>query len=573
MLTTIKASLAQKIHAVVQELAPAAGIGIPDIEKNLELPKQIDHGHLAYPVFSLSKQLRQAPPAIAAQLSNKLAGHAEIEALNPVGGYVNIKFKSEYLQSVLLQSVSGDVSKLGFSRLGMGKTVVIDYSSPNIAKPMSIGHLRATVIGQAIRNLAETQGYKVIGINHLGDWGTQFGKLVHAYNSYGHEYDFKNDPFGSLFKIYVRFHEEAENNPELEAKGAECFKKLENGDPAIRKIWENFREISIKEYERLYDLLGVKFDLIQGEAFYNDKLDATVEKVKKAGILEESQGAQVVFVGEDKPPCIIRKSDGTSIYATRDLASAIYRHDVLKGDEILYVVGVDQTLHFQQVFEVLKKMGYDWAGNCHHIAFGMYRFKDMGKMSTRRGNVIFMEDVIDRAIEEVKEIIEQKNPNLADKQKVAEQVGVGAIVFNDLANDRIKNVDFDWKSVLDFEGDSGPYVQYCVVRCKSLERKLGRSIKLEMPTALNSDEEKTLMLMLMTYGETLSNAYRAYKPNIVATYLLALCRAFNHFYHKHSVLQEPDAKIQQSRLALTKATQIVLEKGLAVLGIQAPDQM
>ncbi len=584
MLTHIKSSLGNHIKKTIDSVyLGTVSLGSIEIEKNLELPKSLQHGHLAFPVFAMSKLLKKAPPLIAKELAEKLLGHETpytrdaIEKVSPVGGYVNVFFKDRYLQQHLLKNVTADTAQLGFSQTGKDKTLVIDYSSPNVAKPMSIGHLRATVIGQAIRNLAVTQGYRVIGINHLGDWGSQFGKMAWALEHWGSEYPLKEKPFESLYKMYVRFHEEESTNQELATKGAEYFRRLENGDTHIHKIWEDIRKISIEEYQRLYDLLGVKFELVQGEAFYNSHLKPTVERIRKAGILEESQGAQVVFVGEDRPPCIIMKSDGASLYATRDIASAIYRHEVLKGDEILYVVGVDQILHFQQVFEVLKKMGFEWAQSCHHIAFGMYRFKDIGRMSTRKGNVVFMEDVIERAIGFVEKLIEEKNPELKNKTEVAQKVGVGAIIFNDLMNDRIKNVDFDWDRVLDFEGDSGPYVQYCVVRCKSIlkkyEEKTGNTVSFQMPTALSSDEERALMLNLLNYADTLSAAYRQYKPNILSTYLLDLCKSFNHFYHKHKILSGENQDEMLSRLALVRITQTFLEKGLGVLGIQAPEQM
>lgn len=572
MLTRLK----QEISGVL-----ASTLGIPESEilNSLESPKQLDHGELSMPVFSLAKTLRKAPPIIAAEMSAKLkekisTNMTSVESVDPVGGYVNFKFQRKYLQKVLEECTLPGV--LGKNSDGNGKKIVIDYSSPNIAKPMSIGHLRATVIGQAVRNLGLSQGYEVLGINHLGDWGVQFGKLAWAYVNWGKEYDFTSKPFDSLYQIYVRFHEEAETNPELDKLGAAYFKRLEDGDLEVKKIWKQFIEISLKEYDRIYGLLGIKFDLIQGEAFYNDHLAPTIAKIKNAGILQESEGAQVVFLNEKDPPCIIVKSDGTSLYATRDIASAIYRHEVLKGDKILYVVGVDQTLHFQQVFGVLKKMGFDWAENCFHIAFGMYRFKDTGKMSTRRGQVIFMDDVLERAIEIVRKIIAEKNPEMPNKETVAQQVGVGAIIFNDLMNDRVRNVDFDWEKALDFEGDSGPYVQYCQVRCNSLIKKyaekFGGKVERNFSVDLNSAEERELIKVLLLYEESLRGAFRSFKPNIVAQYLLDLCRAFNQFYQKHRVL-DGEANLKASRMLLIQITRDVIQDGLKVLGIASPEAM
>ncbi len=539
---------------------------------DLEIPKNLEHGHLAYPVFSFAKTLKKAPPVIAQEFSKALSeGKPEyVESINPLGGYVNVLFKNEFLQAFLFKKISENENKLGYSSRGQGKRVVIDYSSPNVAKPMSIGHLRATVIGQAIRNLAVTQGYEVTGLNYLGDWGVQFGKLAWAYMNWGNEYPFKEKPFESLYNLYVRFHEDAEKNKELEKEGSLVFKRLEENDPEISKLWKMFLDISLKEYNRIYGLLNIKFDLIQGESFHNKDLEPTVDLLREAGILEESDGAQVVFLGEDKPPCIIKKSDGASLYATRDLASAIYRKKDLKADKILYVVGVDQTLHFQQVFEVLGKMGFGWSKDCHHIAFGMYRFKDIGRMSTRKGNVVFMDDVLTKAIELAKKIIKEKNPDLKNQDEIARLVGVGAIVFHDLLGDRVKNVDFDWDRVLDFEGDSGPYVQYTIVRCKSILRKSDILPKFEK--TLNTKEEQELVNQLLHYSEYLKNGFEHFKPNLLAQYLIDTCRAFNLYYAKHKILTG-DAALVPSRLMLVKATETILASGLKVLGIESPAEM
>lgn len=562
-------------------LAEQTGIPQDKAYQLLENPKNIEHGHLAFPVFILAKELKKAPPVIAQELKVKLEGQIpNVEQVSAVGGYLNFSFDLVYLQNLLskaVQEASSGNSKLGYQK-PKSERVVIDYSSPNVAKPMSIGHLRATMIGQAIRNLAESQGYQVTGLNYLGDWGVQFGKLAYAYTEWEgrHQknYDFKDKPFEALFQLYVDFHKAAEEDPELDKKGSLTFKKLEEGDKEVEKIWRMFLDISLNEYKRIYGLLDVKFDLIQGESFYNDKLEPTVELIKQKGLLKEDAGAQVVFLDEDMPPCIIKKSDGASLYATRDIASAIHRHDYMKGDHLLYVVGVDQNLHFKQVFKVLEKMGYEWSKNCHHIAFGMYRFKDIGKMSTRRGNVIFMDDVLNKSIELAQKIIEEKNPTLPNKEKVAQQVGVGAIIFNDLSSDRIKNVDFDWDRVLDFEGDSGPYVQYCVVRCKSILRRYSKEIPTETKVALSSTEEKSLVKQLLLYPEVLTTSYRTFKPSFLAQYLLEVCKAFGAFYTQHKILDDSlDEAVKVSRLRLVQCTEKLLTEGLRLLGIQSPDQM
>lgn len=560
-------------------IANNTGISQEQVYQLLENPKSIEHGHLAFPVFILAKELKKAPPVIAQELKTKLEGKIpHVDNITAVGGYLNFGFDLIYLQNLLSKAVlENPTRRLGYQKPKTEK-VVIDYSSPNVAKPMSIGHLRATMIGQAIRNLAQSQGYQVTGLNYLGDWGVQFGKLAYAYTEWEgrklKNYDFSDKPFEALFQLYVDFHKAEEEDKDLALKGSLTFKRLEEGDKEIEKIWKMFLDISLNEYKRIYGMLNVNFDLIQGESFYNDKLDSTVDLIKKKGLLAESEGAQVVFLDEEMPPCILKKSDGASLYATRDIASALHRHDVMKGDHLLYVVGVDQNLHFKQVFKVLEKMGYDWAKNCHHIAFGMYRFKDIGKMSTRKGNVIFMDDVLNKAIELAEKIIEEKNPDLPNKKVIAQQVGLGAIIFNDLSTDRIKNVDFDWDRALDFEGDSGPYVQYCNVRCKSILKKFEGKIPTEISTGLNSPEEKNLVKQLLLYPEILTISYRNFKPSFLAQYLLEVCRAFGAFYTHHKILDDKlDEPTKLARLRLVQCTEILLTEGLATLGIQSPDKM
>lgn len=577
MLTGIRTEAAEflvqtlKSEQAMRQPAGFAALAREFVENVLEVPKKLEHGHLAFPVFQFAKQQRKAPPLIAQEISALLIRHRPswIAAITPVGGFVNLTFDDQYLQDVLMASVQRMGERLGHSEIGAGKTLVIDYSSPNVAKPMHVGHLRATVIGQAIRNLAETQGYHVIGLNHLGDWGVQFGKLAWAYLEWGEQYDFEHKPFQSLFEIYVRFHDEAEKNPELETKGSLVFRRLEEGDSEIAAVWRKFVDISMKEYQRIWDMMGVRHDLVRGESFYNDRLKSVEEELEAKGLLIESEGAMVVPLGDEMPPCLIRKSDGASLYATRDLASALYRRNELKADLNLYVVGVDQTLHFRQIFKVLDLMGYEWSRNCHHIAFGMYRFRDVGKMSTRRGNVIFLEDVMRQAIEMMEKIIEEKNPDLADKRKIAEQVGVGAVIFNDLAFDRVKDVDFDWEKVLSFEGDSGPYVQYCHVRCVSLMRKYGKQPPARLSIALTSQEERELIRLLLDYQDVLSASFKTFKPNILAQYLLEVCGAFNRFYNKHRVLGEVP-EVEEARMGLVAAVRRILFLGLKVLNIQAP---
>lgn len=556
------------------QYASALGKSPEALYELFEAPRQVGHGHLALPVFSWAKERRKAPPLLAKEIVDQLLldKPPELSKIEAVSGFVNFTFAAGFIQSLLVNDILKKRGQIGFGNSGLGKKLVIDFSSPNVAKPMHVGHLRASVIGQAIVNLARTQGYNVIGLNHLGDWGVQFGKLAWAYLNWGDQYPFKEQPFDSLFKLYVRFHDEAEKNPELEVEGSKIFKRLEDGDPQITALWKMFVEISLADYQRIWNMLGIKHDLVRGESFYNDRMKPVEEDLERKGLLEESDGAMIVRLDEDgMAPCLIRKSDGASLYATRDLASAIYRMEELKADLNLYVVGVDQTLHFRQVFKVLEKMGYPWVDKCHHIAFGMYRFKD-AKLSTRKGNTIFLEDVFAKAIELVREIIQKKNPNLPDAERVAKQVGIGAVIFNDLVNDRVKNVDFDWDRALDFEGDSGPYVQYCGVRCASLIRKFGKPISPDFKLDLTTPEEQELMRCLLNYQDTLKNAFENFKPHILAGYLIEVCHKFSQFYTKCRILGEQE-DLQDARMTLVQMVYFVLEEGLKILSIELPEAM
>ncbi|OFZ18557.1 MAG: arginine--tRNA ligase [Bdellovibrionales bacterium RBG_16_40_8] len=567
MLTTI-------IEDLAHEMAAEIGVPAEKVKNLFEIPKELSHGHLSIPVFFLAKERKKAPQILAKEISEKLLTRKipSVERFESVGGYINIHLNDEHLFKALFNEVQAAGEHLGHNKRGAGKTVIIDYSSPNVAKPMHVGHLRATVIGQAIRNLAETQGYKVIGLNHLGDWGVQFGKLAYAYKLWSSEYPFAAEPFESLFKLYVRFHEEAAKDLELEKQGSLTFKELENGDKELLKLWKMFVEISLKDFSRLWARLGVKHDLVRGESFYNDRLNATEELIEKKGLLVESEGAMVVDLQDEKiPPCLIRKSDGASLYATRDLASAIYRMEELKADLNLYVVGADQALHFKQVFSVLRRLGYSWWDKCQHIGFGMYRFKDVGKMSSRKGQIVRLEDLLQRAVEIVQEIMHQKNPNLPNREKIAEQVAVGAIIFNDLVNDRVRDVEFDWDKALSFEGDSGPYLQYVHVRCQSILQKYGKGLP-ENVVALKSNEERELIKIIMRYEMVLIESFKNYKPSVLAIYLLDVCAAFNKFYHEHKIIGG-EAEFESSRIALVYIAQQVIKGGLRVLNIQAPQAM
>jgi arginyl-tRNA synthetase len=555
-----------------EEIAKKVSLSALDIQKVLEVPKVYEHGHLAWPVFIYAKSLGQNPMQMAAQLekdfSNTFPGVASVKA---VGGFLNFKFHQKTLSDILWASSSN--SRLADQKEGAGKTVVIDYASPNVAKKMHIGHLRATNIGQAIRNLAQAMGYKVLGVNHLGDWGTQFGKLAWALRKWGPDLGERAWTIDGLLELYVKFHEEAEKTPQMETEAAETFLQLEKGDPEIQKIWKRIIDVSLQDYERLFRLLNIKHDFVLGESFYNDKLDAVIKKLEEKKLLVESEGAQVVMFEEKEkmPPCLIKKSDGASLYATRDLATAIYRKEQMKGDELIYVVGADQTLHFKQVFRVLEMMGYDWVSSCHHVSFGLVRFKE-GKMSTRKGRVVHLEDVLESAIEIVSQTVQEKNPDLPNKEETIRKIALGAVVFNDLINDRNKNIEFDWDRALSTEGDSGPYIQYTVVRCKSILRKA----QFVWDSVARFDdwthEEEKLIYTLLLFQDVVRGSYQSLKPNILAQYLLQVCSEFGQFYHHNRVLGS-ESQIEKKRLHLVELTRRVLEEGLGLLNIQAPEMM
>lgn len=567
MLAQLKELLANKIQS-------ETGLGQLDIYKSLEVPKNAQHGHLSWPVFTYAKQKGLAPAVVAQELKTRLMPQlSQVKAIEVVGGFLNFKFHPHVLSKSLFSTLIAQKS-LSQNNLGLNQTVVIDYSSPNVAKKMHVGHLRATIIGQAISNLCKACGFNVIGVNHLGDWGTQFGKLSWSVKKWGVELGERLWTIEGLLELYVRFHAEAEKQPEMEAEASREFLKLEQGDKEITALWKKIVEVSLADYSRLYKILNVQHEKVIGESFYNDQLDSVVQLLKTKGLLETSEGAQVVKFpeAENLPPCLIQKSDGASLYATRDLAAAMYRKNSLKGDHLVYVVGADQSLHFKQVFRVLDLCGFDWAKNCHHISFGLYRFKE-GKMSTRKGRVIHLEDVLETAIEMVEKVFTEKKSQLENPKATIQQIAIGAVLFNDLMNDRVKNVEFDWDRAISTEGDSGPYVQYTAVRCKSILKKRPQfQFDAQFESGDWNDSETQLIFRLLQFTETVKASCLQYKPNLLAQYLLQVCTEFSHFYHENRVLDEP-AEIENRRLALVSLTLKTLVEGLGLLGIQSPDQM
>ena len=519
----------------------------------IERPKNAKMGDYAFPAFALAKIEHKNPALIAKDIAEKISDD-NFTSIQAVGPYVNFAIDHAKLVNATLNDVLTEKDHFGDQKLGEGN-VPIDMSSPNIAKPMSMGHLRSTVIGNSIAKTLEKVGYTPIKINYLGDYGTQFGKLITAYRLWGNEEDVKKDPINNLFHYYVKFHEEAEKDPKLEDEGRAAFKKLENGDE--------------EEFNRIYKELGVTFDSYNGEAFFNDKMQPVVDELKEKGLLEESRGAQVVNLGEDENPALILKSDGSSLYMTRDLAAALYRKKEYDFVMSLYVAGGEQTGHFKQLKQVLKKMGYDWSDNIHHIPFGLIT-QGGKKLSTRKGNVVFLDQVLKDAVSLAEQQIEEKNPNLSNKEQVAHDVGVGAVVFHDLKNDRMDNFDFDLEEVVRFEGDTGPYVQYTNARAQSILRKANKKISMDN-LSLNDDWSFAVAKALADFPAIVEKASEKFEPSIIAKYALDLSKKFNKYYANVRILDEDDQL--NARLALVRATSIVLTEALRLLGVNAPKEM
>ena len=540
------------------------------ISQLIERPKNEKMGDYAFPAFVLAKTMHKNPAEIAKEIAANLTS-ADFANIQAVGPYVNFAIDHEKLISQTLDEVLSEKEHYGDQKLGEGN-VPIDMSSPNIAKPMSMGHLRSTVIGNSIAETMKKVGYTPIKINYLGDYGTQFGKLIYAYKRWGNEEDVKKDPIMNLFKYYVKFHEEAEKDPKLDDEGRAWFKKLEDGDPEAVELWQWFREVSLADFKRIYKELGVDFDSYKGEAFFNDKMQPVIDELKEKGLLHESRGAQVVDMGEDENPALIVKSDGSSIYLTRELAAAIYRMNTYHFVKMLYVVGNEQAQHFVELKTVLKKMGYDWADRIHHVPFGLIT-QNGKKLSTRKGNVVFLDQVLGDAVDLARKQIDQKNPNLANKEQVAHDVGVGAVIFHDLKNDRIENFDFDLDEVVRFEGDTGPYVQYTNARAQSVLRKaakMGQEPNLSN-NSLNDDWSFSVAKALADFPRIIARSSDKFEPSIIAKYALDVAKKFNKYYANVKILTE-DEQIN-SRLALVEATSIVLTEALRLLGVNAPKEM
>ena len=546
---------------------------LEEITALIEVPPNKDMGDFAFPCFKLAKVFRKAPNMIAAELSEKIEAKGVISNVTPLGGYINFFVNKSQLAETVIKDVLTKKEKYGHSNLGKDKTIVIDFSSPNIAKPFHIGHIRTTVIGNALYKIYDSQGYNTVRINHLGDYGTQFGKLIVAFKLWGNKEAVEANPIPELLKLYIQFHDEAERHPEMEDEARAWFTKLENGDKEAKELWQWFRDESLKEFARVYDLLDIEFDSYNGESFYSDKMDRVIDIIKDKGLLQESQGTNIVDLEEyNMPPALITKNDGSTLYMTRDLAAALYRKENYDFEKCIYVVGSQQSLHFQQLFKVLELVGFEWAKDMVHVPFGMVALEE-GTMSTRKGRVVFLEDVLKQAIEKTKETMLTKKPNALNVDEIAKQVGVGAVVFQELSNSRIKDYTFSWSRTLSFEGETGPYVQYTHARCCAVLRKAEEEVTTDINYELLNDVDSAEVLkVIASFNKTILNAMRKNEPHIITRFVLDLAQAFNKFYHDNSILVE-DAELRKARLALVCATRQALENGLKLLGMQAPERM
>ncbi len=572
------------IKTIISLLKAKTHLPEDELERLIETPPDFKMGDYAFPCYTIAKALKKSPNVIAAELSGEmqamisgdslpkeeLKAIAEIKAIGP---YVNFFVNKTIFAEMVIKRVCDERDCYGSANIGNGRTVVVDYSSPNIAKHLAVHHLRSALIGSAIYNIYKTLGYTCVGINHLGDWGTQFGQLIVAYKKWGGENAHTSYTVTDLNNLYVKFHQEAEKNPALEDEAREWFRKLEAGDAGAQELWQRFKDISLKEFQKIYDMLGIRFDAFIGESFYNTLVEDTVARITGKGLTRISEQALIVDLETyNMPPCLLRKKDDATLYATRDIAAAEYRKKTYHFEKMIYVVGSEQKLHFKQVFKVLELMGYDWANHCVHMDFGLMKFKD-GKMSTRKGKVVLLEDLLTEAVERIRKIIEDKNPSLENKEVVANDVGIGAVIFADLSAKRNKDVVFDWDEALNFEGETGPYVQYTHARLSSILRKYGRPVTSNIHFELLKEDEAVLLIKsLWRFPPTILKAAEFYEPSLISNYLIDVCGNLNRFYNAHRVLSD-DEELTQARILLVDATRQVIKNGLHILGMHAPERM
>ncbi|MEN6595995.1 MAG: arginine--tRNA ligase [Clostridiaceae bacterium] len=560
-------------QTIASALAQSCGLAAGELENWLETPPSPELGDYAFPCFKLAKTLKKAPPVIAAELAGTLTLPEGVASARAEGGYINFTLDKRALAKAVLERVSAEGERYGGSDLGGGKNVCIDYSSVNIAKPFHIGHLPTTVIGAALYRIYNHLGYHSVGINHLGDWGTQFGKMIVAYKRWGERETIERGGVDELVKLYVRYHQEVETQPSLDDEARAWFKRIEDGDAEALELFDWFKAITLKEVAEVYDILGVRFDSYAGESFYNDKMGRVVDELRKKNLLKLDQGAQIVDLSEYKmPPCIILRSDGATLYATRDIAAALYRKDTYDFAKCLYVVAYQQDLHFRQWFKVVELLGYPWAKDLIHVSFGMVSGTE-GSFSTRKGNMVKLRDVLSAACEKTLAIIEQKSPDLDDKETVAGQVGIGAVVWSSLYNGRIKDVVFDWDAILNFDGETGPYAQYTHARACSVLRKANFVPSGAVDYAVLDDAESTAVIAaIAAFPDAVKEAMEKNEPYLVSRAVIAVASAFNKFYYEQRIMAD-DAAVRTARLKLTDATRTVIHIGLGLLGIAAPERM
>ncbi|MCT4597291.1 MAG: arginine--tRNA ligase [Vallitalea sp.] len=546
-------------------------LSVEEINDLIEVPSNPQMGDFAFPCFKLAKVFRKAPNMIASDIVEAIEESNMFSEIKQVGAYVNFYVnKQKFIENVLS---TGQLSEKLSD--GNGKTIVLDYSSPNIAKPFHIGHLRTTIIGNSLYNIYEHLGYKCVGVNHLGDWGTQFGKLIVAYKKWGSKEEIEKNGINELIKIYVKFHDEAEKDSELDDEARAWFTKMENGNEEALDLWQWFKDISLKEFKKVYNMLDIEFDSYAGESFYNDKMEDVINELEDKDLIKISEGAKIVLLEEENmPPCLITKKDGSTLYATRDITAAIYRKNTYDFEKCIYVTAFDQNLHFAQWFKVIEKMGYDWSDKLIHVPYGLVSMES-GKLSSRKGKVIYLDDLLNESIEKTKKIIEEKNPNLENKDKIAKDVGIGAILFNDLYNNRIKDVVFSWDKVLNFDGETGPYVQYTHARASSVLRKANYDMNESKDidySLLTDDLAFAVVKTLERFSNVVRDSANKLEPSFISRYVVDLAQDFNRFYHNCPILVD-DVKLRDARLKLVYNVKVIIKESLNLLGIKAPEQM
>ncbi len=556
---------------IAKALAEKIELDASAVEDMLEIPPNPELGDYAFPCFRLAKTMRKAPALIAAELAGTVRKPECVAKVLSAGGYVNFVLDRGFQAKSVLEKIKTDGKNYGGSSEGGGRNVCIDYSSVNIAKPLHIGHLPSTVIGNSLYRIFEHMGYNSVGINHLGDWGTQFGKMIVAYRLWGSRESVEAGGVDELVKLYVRFHQEAENDESLNDQARSWFRKIEENDPEAMDLFSWFKEITLKEVQEVFDMMGIRFDSYAGESFYNDKMDRVVDELREKHLLIKDQGAQIVDLSDYKmPPCIILRSDGATLYATRDIAAALYRKDTYDFAKCLYVVAYQQNLHFRQWFKVVELMGYEWAKDLTHVAFGMVSGTE-GAFSTRKGNMVKLRDVLQASIDKTRAIIREKSPDLEDADGIAKEVGIGALVWSMLYNGRIKDVVFDWDTILNFDGETGPYVQYTHARACSVLRKAKPEGAPDY-SLLCDDESRALIAALGAFPEAVREAAEKYEPYLVSRAVMQICQTFNRFYYEQRIMTE-DAALRNARLTLTEAARDVIAIGLNLIGLSAPERM